>query len=280
VTEVPKPTLIVGSPTKWGEFERRNVAFLQAWPRAHRLIERFFLRDLGSPAKVDVLVFYLGRLCVEDFAELLLVCGNGYGIAGKKLLRGLYERAVAAQYLHAHPEEADHFEEYWFVTLHKLARVVRETLGAAAIPDEEWMRIEGDAMRVRDNFRVTDCEKCKTTRINHTWSKSDFVTMARENPALWSLVASAYYDTLPHAHANFGGILQRLGVQEDAVTFTDESSASECDFVLGTAHTVLLLALELQRVHFQLNDLTSELNGCLEDNVRVWSARGSHGDAD
>lgn len=53
---------------------------------------------------------------MEDFNEVLLLCGNGYGIGAEKLIRGMYERAVTLVYLHQHPEYADDFLDY-----HKVA---------------------------------------------------------------------------------------------------------------------------------------------------------------
>lgn len=64
------------------------------------------------------MIFYLGRLCAEEFNEILLLAGNGYGIGAFKLLRGMYERSVTAYRLHLHPELIDDFLEYYWVAQH------------------------------------------------------------------------------------------------------------------------------------------------------------------
>jgi hypothetical protein len=61
-------------------------------------------RQTLQPA--DRVVFLMGSLCWEDFQEILLLSGNGYGIGASKVLRSLYEHAVAAQHVAKHPEAA------------------------------------------------------------------------------------------------------------------------------------------------------------------------------
>jgi hypothetical protein len=40
-----------------------------------------------------------GRMCMEEFFEILLMCGNGYGIGAEKILRGFWEKAVTPKCL-------------------------------------------------------------------------------------------------------------------------------------------------------------------------------------
>ena len=79
-----------------------------------------------------------------------------------------------------------------------------------------------------------------------------------------------YHVSGRHAHANFCGILQRLGVKEDGVTFATESPPEECDFVLGTAHAILLRSLPHQQDHFALDDLQEASGRCSQDCTKVW----------
>lgn len=110
---IPRPAATFGSPEQWEAFAQKRPGFRGAMPRLHKLLEKVFIRTLTDPSDADTAVFYLGRLCVEDFMEILVLCGNGYGLGGKKLLRGLYERALTAWHLHRHPEEAVDFKDYW-----------------------------------------------------------------------------------------------------------------------------------------------------------------------
>lgn len=271
MAEPLKPSLIFGIPAKWEAFHRRNAAFLDAWARLHGVVERVFIRKLTNPSQLDVHVLYLGRLCVEDFAEVLLVCGNGYGIAGKKLLRGLFERALTAWYLTKHPDEAPNFEDYWHIQVYKLAGDARDLFGPAVVCDEDFARLERQAGEVRGRFMIPICATCRTERLNHTWTRMDVVSMARDCPEIGGYLLPAYKDTLAHAHANFGGILLRLGMDdEQGITFNDETRPAECDQVLMTAHALLLRVLELQVLHFKLPGLDEELGTCVMDFTMVW----------
>ena len=40
----------------------------------------------------------LGRICVEEFNEILLLAGNGRGVGALKVLRGMFERAVYVRF--------------------------------------------------------------------------------------------------------------------------------------------------------------------------------------
>ena len=49
-------------------------------------------------------VYFFGRVVLEDFMEITLVCYHGYGVAASKLVRTMYEHAVTLYYLHEHPQ--------------------------------------------------------------------------------------------------------------------------------------------------------------------------------
>ena len=42
----------------------------------------------------DLIVYTLGRIAIDDFSELMVLGGNGWGIGALKILRGMYERVV------------------------------------------------------------------------------------------------------------------------------------------------------------------------------------------
>ena len=71
----------------------------------------------------------MGKVCWEDFSEILMCCGNGHGIAGKKLIRGLYERAVTLRYVHEHPNELDNFWDFHEIAQKRLMVAASESVG-------------------------------------------------------------------------------------------------------------------------------------------------------
>jgi hypothetical protein len=166
--------LIFGIPKEWRDFERRHPLFFERFPHLQDALNTAFIRHGASPEPVDRFVFFYGRLCSEDFFEILLCCGNGYGRAAQKLLRSLYERAVTLRYLHEHPGELDAFLDYSYVQSYKLVKPIEETFGKGAIPAQTVAEVEAQYKKVQEKFMITDCETCGTKRLNHTWNKLHF----------------------------------------------------------------------------------------------------------
>jgi hypothetical protein len=286
VPEEDRPPLVMGVPENWDAFHRRNAAFVEASLRIYRLCGPIFLRTLRNPSTADSSVFYLGRICVDDFSEIVLVCGNGLEIAGKKLLRGLFERGLTAWYLHKHPDEARNFQDYWSVQLDQLTREAVEKFGASITEGEGQEAVESirvQAIAMRERFMIPACEKCKTRRLNPAWTRLDVASTSRECPEIGEYFIPAYRDTLAHVHANFGGVIQRLGVkgnlpelQPDGsmgplhLAFEPEVSPETCDAVLIVAHAILLRVLELQIRHFGLDHSQEPFNTCVEEFTAVW----------
>ncbi|HYR38112.1 MAG TPA: DUF5677 domain-containing protein [Methylomirabilota bacterium] len=88
----------------------------------------------------------LGRHVPEDFSEILLLSGNGYGIGAFKLLRGLYERVVTMTYLLQHPEKAEDFADWHLIEKQKL---VNHLLGGRRRPGQVFheRRTDRDSRR-------------------------------------------------------------------------------------------------------------------------------------
>lgn len=55
-----------------------------------------------------------------DGTSILLLGMNGYGFGAQKILRGMYERAVTAAFLHRHPDQVDAFLDFGHINDWKL----------------------------------------------------------------------------------------------------------------------------------------------------------------
>ena len=102
----------IGNAAEQKEFLAANPDRLKAIESLYAAAERIFLRTLVSDKPADRIGFDLGRICVEEFSEILLLAGNGHGIGALKILRGMYERAVTSAYIIANPDQADAFLDY------------------------------------------------------------------------------------------------------------------------------------------------------------------------
>jgi len=268
--EHSKSRLIFGFQEEWRDFEKRNALFLERFPRLEQAITTAFTRDAHFSEPIDKFVLMFGRVCVKDFFEILLCCGNGSGHAAQKLLRGLYERAVTLRYLHEHPEEIENFLDYYHVSQRKLMIACENSMGKGTFSPEQAAEIEREFEKVKDKFMVTDFKKCGTERLNHTWSTLDFVAMANQTaPA--KLTVPGYFIPLRQAHATVASMVSRMTASEnDGISFADTAQRKEADQVLRVSHNIFLNVLRVQEEHFKVPGL-NELNEiCLQDFVDIW----------
>lgn len=263
----------IGNGGEQTDFIRRHGPFLRRLSSLRDAIDSAFARQFSSTEPSDMVVFSLGVLCREDFMELLVLAGNGYGIGAMKTLRGMYERLITAQYLHTRPEETEDFLDFYWVSLHRLTRAVVDTFGMENIPSDKLEEMRNMYEQVKQRFLVTICDRCGTKRINHSWSKLDFVSMARRAGTMGKFVVPAYYIPTQHIHSTVQGIISRLdeGVR-GAFAFKSEHQRKEADAALRMGHLLMLNVLSLQREHFKLRHLQPALDACYADYQATWQA--------
>lgn len=265
-----EPSVIFGHPEKWDLFRKRHSLFFEKFPNLQKAIEIAFLRSFDT-SPTDRVVFFSGKLCVEDFKEILLLCGNGYGygIGAMKILRGMFERAVTARYLHLHPGETSVFLDFYWVTEDKVERKLVETYGKQILdgyPEREKQRQKTTEMRkqVKNQF-VRKCKKCGYETPNFTWTTKDTVTMANE-VGLGKLVLSACSLPTQMAHSTVHAMQARLKERQDGgLTFDENPSPNYADMCLSVAHGLLLNILFLQQEHFKIKELDQLLQQCRTD---------------
>jgi Family of unknown function (DUF5677) len=123
-----------GRPVEQQNFSELHHLFFERFPNLQTALNIAFLRQETTTGMADMVVFFLGRVCVEDFMEILLLCGNGYGTGAMKLVRGMYERAVTARYLHLHPEQVHDFLVYR-VNAHRTAQAIENVFGSGQLSE-------------------------------------------------------------------------------------------------------------------------------------------------
>lgn len=117
-----------GLPKEWKHFKERHSVFLDRIPNLFSAIRIAFDRTGETSEPLDRAIFFSGRLCAEEFSEILLLCGNGYGVAALRLVRSMYEhsglfsgaKAVSCGQAHSSARE--------LVAQGKEAKLVAETL--------------------------------------------------------------------------------------------------------------------------------------------------------
>jgi hypothetical protein len=110
----------------------------------------------------------------------------------------------------------DAFIHYHLVQEDKLVSRIIDNFGNI-LPVDEVKLARQRADEVREEFMITDCKKCDTKKLNNTWSKLNFVEMAKRTK-LGRLVVPGYYLPLRHAHPTFGGLSERVETSEEHIS--------------------------------------------------------------
>jgi hypothetical protein len=231
-----------------------------------------FTRVEVMQSTADKFVYFFGRVILEDFMEIALVCYHGYGVAASKLVRSMYEFAVTLRYLHDHPDAAETFLHYHLIQQDKLTNRVIETFGENILPADVVAEIRRKAAEVKEDFMIPVCDHPDAKmRLNHSWNKLDFVAMAKKAGAIGRLIVPGYYFPLRHAHPTFGGLTERLEIVDETMSLSADAQPDIADRSLMTAHNCILDAIKVQSEHFKIAGLEDAIQVCCLDFVRVWS---------
>jgi uncharacterized protein DUF5677 len=260
-----------GMSDEWTSFAASHQPFLERFPNLRSALKIAFIRQQRTSEPVDRVVFFGGRLCVEDFMEILLLCGNGYGIGALKILRGMYELCVTTRYLHQNPAETEAFFDFHWISQYKLTQALKDTFGDDVLPSDKIKELRANRDKVRERFMVTLCDKCGSKGLNYTWNKLDFVSMARQTGDLGKLIVPGYYLPTRQVHSTVEAIVSRLKQTESGgLDFDEGSQRGEANDALLTAHNLLLNMLDLQKEHFKLDSLAEPLQTCFTDFMEIW----------
>lgn len=262
-----------GLPNEWEVFIKTHPVLMEKLKLLFGTFHKVFIREFRSAEPADRVVFLLGRLCVEDFMEILLLCGNGYGIGGLKLLRGLYERAVTAGYIAKNPSEAETFLEYHYVHSRKYYNHGKQIFDMSQVlSKEEIQEIEASYEKVRDKFQEPLCEKCGTKRLRNSWSNLDTASMAeRTSGSLRKLYLQCFYEPTLQVHSTPSALFARMIEREDGgFSFNEGSQHEKANDALIGAHSVILHVLFLQNEYFKL-ELDQEIRERSADFHAVWN---------
>jgi hypothetical protein len=257
----------IGNEMEQKEFIAANPARMKAIQNLYRTAELVFLRSMSSNKPADRVGFYLGRICVEEFSEILVLAGNGHGIGALKILRGMYERAVTSAYILANPDKAAAFLEYDKVNKHKAYEHAKK-LGryGPKLKRETIKRIEDDYQAVKPMFLTG-------SRVRGSWTTLDTASLAQKTGAGYEqLYLDAFYKPTLQLHTTAASIVGRLELTERGImSFASGSTRKEAGHAIIMAQNLLLRVLDSQNTHFKLG-----LDETLKSNVADFQEAYAH----
>jgi Family of unknown function (DUF5677) len=267
------PMSLYGFAEASTDFDRRHPQWSAVMSRLWDAMNLAFSRTQVMDSQIEKFVYFYGNLIVEDFMELFLMAANGYGYGAMKLLRSMYEHTVTLKYLHDHPDELQAFFDFDRVQQYRLMKPILETFGESVMPTDIVSETERRYAEVKDKFMVKSCKSktCDERRVGHTWSKLDFVSMAKTTGAIGSVIVPGYFIPLRHTHSTLRAMMERLGNRDEHLGFERESQADEADQALMTAHNCVLVALEIQDERFKIPGLKTAIANCVRGWALIWS---------
>ena len=251
----------------------RNPKAFPAFVRLLELTNKTFGREYRFRDRVDDICFNLGETCRTDFLEVLFLAVNGYGIGAQKLLRGLFERALALEYIRTRPDKAERFVRYAAIQEYKASRAAAEAVGAArfdaAMPPENSLSEQKKRYdQFRPEFEQTDCKTCNTKKVAISWDIDVKSMVNKVGPPFDMLYFSCYAMANLQVHATLASAFQDEAVGETP----EQRSIRDAEFAVMNAILVFLAVLQSQNNLFQLG-LEQGIASCHSDLEDVWKDR-------
>jgi len=254
-------------------FWDRNPKAPTALTRLFDLANMCFSRSFHANDRAEDIVFNLGQTCRDDFLEIVFLAVNGYGAASQKLLRGLFERAVAIEYIRINQEKAERFVRYAAIQEFKAAKkaldvVTQEEFDrVVAAKGTSFSRMKQLHDEVKPEFQITACDKCGTKTTAFSWD-IDVASMVNKIGEPYSTVYVGAY-TLPtlSIHATLASAFSRHDADDK-----DDQNVHEAEFALIVASMLFIAVARSQNEAFSL-DLGREIDTCWNDVTDVWKDR-------
>ena len=253
-------------------FVQTHKEFIKCRPLLYDAFTKAFFREY--PPKLsfqDFIVVALGKLCVDHFDDIELLCANRCGDGAFIIVRSMFEKLVDAHYIHAHPEKAESFRDFFFVHMRTVRNQIENTYGKESISDDYRSIVDTNFERVREEFSYkTNKGKEKT---KSSWSDKGLVDMAIE-VGLRDFLVPAYYVPIEKAHPSVPSVMSQakdVGHNKKLLFGKDFHTEREvCSDALMVAHRIILKVLILQCQHFQLSDLDPLIEKCQTECAAIW----------
>ena len=151
----PGAEIIFGNKDFWPEVVKRYPEFFQRTGRLLNAVHSVVDRAYAGLDRNQRLLMNLLMLVATGMWEIVTLVGNGMGHGAMKIVRGVIENAINAEYIRRFPEQGEKYMEWRWVELHKLYVYMQETApdSLKEIPPEKMASDEAEYQRVKDMFR-------------------------------------------------------------------------------------------------------------------------------
>src|SRR5271167_919702 len=109
-----------GFPEYWEHAYQQYSAFLERAPRLQDALNGVTNRAYQNVGPLEKVILNLSMLVGVGLAEVVTLVCNGLGLGAMKVVRGMIENAINAEYLRLNPTECDDYMEWHHVEQHRL----------------------------------------------------------------------------------------------------------------------------------------------------------------
>jgi hypothetical protein len=184
-------------------------------------------------------------LVATGMAEVVTLVGNGMGHGAMKIVRGIIENAINAEYIRRFPEQGEKYIEWRWVEFHKLYAYMNGSSSdlLKEIPPEKMAADEAEYQRVKDLFRykVQNLDGTERTVKQDSWCRDNLFQRAEKTNTVQS-----YKTVMPVAnqilHGTISGWMREMDEESGRVEFPPTHKWG--GEALIAAHVALLQAVE------------------------------------
>jgi len=227
-----------------------NFGFEDFWPQASkeyadvfRVIARLIAvvnEALDAAEKkrsglLDLSVIALVRMTGFAMNDVLILCGNGSGIGAMKIVRGMFETSILAEYLRRNPNEVPDYVDFGAVLAWRRHTLIMGEK-RSNLTSEQVKQLEDEYDSVKSRFTINGKER-------NNWTTKSLRKMAEELDRsesynfVYGLACSLH-------HANFEGLMGYHQIKDGKLEMTGPPSFAWTGLALVAAHEDLLRALE------------------------------------
>jgi len=184
---------------------------------------------------LDLSVIALVRMTGFAMNDVMLLCGNGSGIGAMKIVRGMFETSILAEYLIHHPNEVADYVDFGAVLAWRRLHTLKGEKRNSMTP-EQVKQLEDEYDSVKARFTTNGRER-------NNWTTKSLRKLAEElgRSESYNLV---YGLACSLHHANFEGLMGYHEMKDGKLEMIGPPSFAWIGAALVAAHEYLWRALK------------------------------------
>jgi hypothetical protein len=260
-------------------FLKRNAVFVKTLPALMKTASKILLPPKKAKA-VDYatgVIFFLNRLIAEEFSEILVMAANGYGMAAKRLLRGMFERSVASAYIETDLASAERFLKFGEIQYLKYINMKKRYFKVDLLKAAELKELQDYVVKIKPEFQRPNCAKCCDgtkckPREAFSWTELSLEAQAlKVGMEKWYIDCA--FEPTQQLHNSRLAIDTRINKVNGTLSFKSGSQPEDADRAVQLAHLLLVLILGHHNDYFKMK-YKREVERRVADVRKSWLEKG------